>query len=117
MRYCTTADFYFVSCLTPFHYRSVTRRFYSCPIVALAAQRNFERNRGIKTVKTKYLVSCAIAALVSGSTFAAAADSSGIEEVVVTAERRSQSVEEVPTTVQAFSGQTLSDLNVKDFSD
>lgn len=62
----------------------------------------------------KYLMSCAIAALVSGSTsaFAQAAAPEGLEQVVVTAERRSESVQDVPTTVQAFTGQALGDLNV-----
>ena len=41
----------------------------------------------------------------------------GIETVIVSAERRDQSVENVPSTVQAFTGQTLSDLNVTTFHD
>ena len=68
-------------------------------------------------MKARYKISCAIAALLSGSAGAAAAadsaaPSSGIEQVVVTAERRDETVQNVPTTIQAFTGQTLADLNV-----
>lgn len=67
-------------------------------------------------MKAKYLVSCAVAALLSsaGSVNAqqVAAASTGIETVVVTADRRDESVEEVPNTVQAFTGKTLEDADV-----
>jgi outer membrane receptor protein involved in Fe transport len=60
-------------------------------------------------------MSCAVAALVGSHATAMAADaapaSSGIEQIVVSAERRDQSVQSVPTTVQAFTGEALSDLN------
>ena len=67
-------------------------------------------------MKAKYKVSCAIAAILTGCASSAAADSaapsSGIETVIVSAERRDESVQSVPATLQAFSGQTLADLNV-----
>src|ERR1700761_9352784 len=64
-------------------------------------------------MKARYMVSCAVAALVSGgAAFAQTTPPTGIEQVVVTAERRSQSVQNVPTTVQAFTGQALQDENV-----
>src|SRR6201995_5468126 len=67
-------------------------------------------------MRSKYMLSCAAAALVGGSTTAAiAADAAapmGIEEVVVSAERRDQSIQNVPSTVQAFTGQALADLNL-----
>jgi outer membrane receptor protein involved in Fe transport len=63
-------------------------------------------------MKTKYMISCAVAALVSGgAAVAQTVASNGIEQVVVTAERRSESVQNVPTTIQAFTGQALADLN------
>ena len=64
-------------------------------------------------MKTRYMLSCAVAALVSSGAAVAQTQiaSNGIEQVVVTAERRSQSVQNVPTTVQAFTGQALSDIN------
>ena len=42
---------------------------------------------------------------------------SGIQEVVVTAQRRSQNVQDVPIAVQAFSADTLAELNVASFDD
>ena len=69
-------------------------------------------------MKAKYLISCAVAALVSGAhagsaqQVAANTASTGIETVVVSADRRDESVQEVPNTVQAFTGQTLDDNNV-----
>ena len=41
----------------------------------------------------------------------------GVEEIVVTAQRRNESVEKVPFTVQAFTGETLSQLNVTTLDD
>jgi iron complex outermembrane receptor protein len=66
-------------------------------------------------MKARYKISCAVAAILSGCGAAyadASAPSSGIETVVVSAERRDQSVQDVPSTIQAFSGKDLSDLNV-----
>jgi len=92
-------------------------------------------------MKTGYMLSCAVAAIISGCGGAAlaadtsaapiAANTSGtsaptdtttaapaaVEEVVVTAQRRSQSIESVPMTIQAFSGQTLDGLHVNTTDD
>ncbi len=48
---------------------------------------------------------------------ASVAPTSGIEEVVVTAQRRSESVQDVPITIQAITGAQLSQLNVSTFDD
>src|SRR5690242_21736786 len=55
-------------------------------------------------MKGKYKISCAVLALLTANTVAAVAQESGggIEEVVVSAERRDMSVQKVPSTVQAF---------------
>jgi outer membrane receptor protein involved in Fe transport len=42
---------------------------------------------------------------------------STIQEVVVTAQRRSENVQDVPIAIQAFSGETLQQLNVTTFED
>ena len=78
-------------------------------------------------MKSGYMASCALAAILSGcagAAFAAApagaaqdaaasaAPGSGVEEVVVTAQRRSETIQNVPMTVQALTGQTLTRLNV-----
>ncbi len=49
---------------------------------------------------------------------ASAADSgaaTGIEEIVVTAQRRNESIQDVPITIQAITGDQLKDLNVTTF--
>ena len=71
-------------------------------------------------MKGRYKISCAVLALLSASTVAAVAQeasSGGIEEITVSAERRDMSVQKVPSTIQAFSGQELEDLNVTTFDD
>ena len=74
-------------------------------------------------------ISAAVAAILSASTttlvFAAApADTTeaapselGVQEVVVTAQRRSENLQDVPITVQAITGEQLQQLNVVSFSD
>jgi iron complex outermembrane recepter protein len=72
-------------------------------------------------------LSYAIAAILSGSctsfTTAHAApadeksDAGAIEQITVTAQRRSESVQDVPITIQAITGDTLKQLNVANFDD
>lgn len=70
--------------------------------------------------KLAYAIS---AALASAAQAAVAADedqptaSAGITEVVVTAQRRSESIQDVPITVQAITGSQLKELNVVSFND
>jgi len=78
-------------------------------------------------MKSRYLINAAIAALVSAaahgqetpatSSAPAPAAQSALEEITVTATRRDESIQNVPLTVQAFSGTMLSQLNVVDFAD
>ena len=53
------------------------------------------------------------------ATAASAAEtaSSGIEEIVVTAQRRSESVQDVPITIQALTGEQLTQIGVATFDD
>jgi len=70
-------------------------------------------------------LSYAIAAILSGSpiglSYAAdvadASDSDAIQEITVTAQRRSESIENVPITIQAITGEQLKQLNVATFDD
>jgi iron complex outermembrane recepter protein len=71
-------------------------------------------------------LSYAIAAILSGSpiglSYAAdvaadASDSDAIQEITVTAQRRSESIENVPITIQAITGDQLKQLNVTTFDD
>lgn len=73
---------------------------------------------------TNKKLALAISAVLSGYTGAthAATDvdtaaSSGLEEITVTAQRRSESIQNVPITIQAISGETLSQLSVATFDD
>jgi outer membrane receptor protein involved in Fe transport len=80
-------------------------------------------------MKHRYMLSCAVAALLggyAGSAAAAAAaaattdassTATGVEEIVVTAERRDESIQKVPMTVQAYSGETLQQLNIQNLND
>jgi outer membrane receptor protein involved in Fe transport len=47
-----------------------------------------------------------------GTAVAAAADDQGLEEIVVTATRRDQSVQEIPFNISAMSGTVLTDANI-----
>ncbi len=57
----------------------------------------------------------ASSATAAGGTEAAASDSLG--EIVVTAQRRSESMQNVPISMQAFTAQALTDLNISTFDD
>src|SRR6202522_777858 len=70
-------------------------------------------------------LSYAIAAILSGSpigfsyaaTAADASDSDAIPEITGAAQRRPQSIQDVPITIQAITGDTLKQLNVQTFDD
>src|SRR5665213_3886222 len=75
-------------------------------------------------MKARLKITCAVAAILNGwagAAVAADSDSStgstGVQEIVVTSQRRSENVQNVPMTVQAFSGETLSKLNVTTLND
>lgn len=77
-------------------------------------------------MNSKTKLSYAIAAILGGSaggayaqtTIAPSADTSDqIQTIVVTAQRRTESIQDVPISIQAFTGQTLKELNVTTFDD
>ncbi len=79
-------------------------------------------------MKSRYLMSCAVATLLGGGSAIAApapspaavdADAAAVNpgEIIVTATRRNESLQKVPLTIQAFTGDTLAQLNVKNFND
>jgi iron complex outermembrane receptor protein len=76
-------------------------------------------------VKYNPKISSTIAAVLGAHSVAAYAQSAAggaaatgaIEEVVVTAQRRLESIQDVPITVQALTGETLKQLNVASFDD
>ena len=48
---------------------------------------------------------------------AAETNTDSIQEITVTAQRRTQSIQDVPISIQAFTGQTLQQLNITTFDD
>jgi iron complex outermembrane recepter protein len=69
--------------------------------------------------KLAYAITAALSAC-SGASYAAETGTSaisGIEEIVVTAQRRSESVQNVPITIQAVTGDQLGQLNATTFDD
>src|SRR6516225_4540551 len=86
------------------------------------------RRRGAAPMKRNFKIARAVAAILgTHAGVLAAADQStggeqgaaaaGIQEVVVTAQRRSENVQDVPIAIQALSGETLQQLNVANFDD
>ncbi len=72
-----------------------------------------------RTFKTKLLVSCLIAAS-GGVTYPVLAQSGSTmvqEEILVSARRRDESLQDVPVTVNVVSSETLDDLNIRRFED
>ena len=75
----------------------------------------------------KSKISYAVAAILGGTSVAASAQeqatstettaSEGIAEVIVTAQRRSENMQNVPISMQALTGQTLQQLNIQTFDD
>src|ERR1700732_4949458 len=57
------------------------------------------------------------AAAADQSEAAAGISAAGIQEVVVTAQRRAENAQDVPIAIQAFTGDTLKQLNVTSFDD
>jgi iron complex outermembrane recepter protein len=70
-------------------------------------------------------LSIAIASILGGVSFSATAadqattdvNSDALQEITVTATRRSQSMQDVPISMQAFTGQALQQLNISTFDD
>jgi outer membrane receptor protein involved in Fe transport len=67
-------------------------------------------------MKARYKISCAVAAILTGCGGVAAADpitpSGGVDEITVTAQRRDESIQKVPMTIQALTGATLDKQNI-----
>src|SRR6202167_6867206 len=62
----------------------------------------------------------AVLGVLSGARSLAATAEGGsdaLEEITVTAQRRSQSMQDVPISMQAFTGQALQQLNIETFDD
>ena len=65
---------------------------------------------------TKKRLSYAIAASVGASaTFLSSAQAAMLEEVIVTATKRTESAQDIPITIQALGEETLEDLGIGNF--
>jgi iron complex outermembrane recepter protein len=69
-----------------------------------------------------YAIAAILSGNVAGISFAAAASdadtsSDSIQEITVTAQRRSENMQDVPIQIQALTGETLTQLNVTTFDD
>ena len=71
------------------------------------------KNRILKR-KPAYILAAAVAAVVSA---APATAQLMLEEVVVTAQKRSQAVTDIPMSITAFTGETMKDAGVQDTTD
>src|SRR3984957_11347979 len=77
------------------------------------------------SLKTNHKITCAVLAALSAHTCYAAdapdsadaSSSDSLQLVTVTAQRRAQSIEDVPITIQAMTGQQLQDLNITTMQD
>src|ERR1700721_2337842 len=69
--------------------------------------------------KLSISIAAALSALSGARSLAATAEggSDALEEITVTAQRRSQSMQDVPIAMQAFTGQALQQLNISTFDD
>src|SRR6202051_5032526 len=69
--------------------------------------------------KLSISIAAVLGALSGARSLAATAEggSDALEEITVTAQRRSQSMQDVPISMQAFTGQALQQLNIETFDD
>jgi len=77
------------------------------------------RKRKLQRMCSKWAAMPLASALIAGATHAAsdAADSGTLEEVVVTAQKRSEALQKVPISMQVLGGDKLDQLQVTSFDD
>jgi hypothetical protein len=71
----------------------------------------------VLTGATLLLAAHALGADTSPSGASAEGTNTGLEEIIVTAERRQESLDKVPISVTAFSQKTMDDLHIENFQD
>jgi outer membrane receptor protein involved in Fe transport len=80
----------------------------------------------LASIKTSFMLSAAVLAVLGGgnafaadatATAADAATDTTATDIIVTAQRRDESIQNVPMTLQALSGDTLSQMNIVTFDD
>ena len=63
------------------------------------------------------MLAASVPTLLAGMSAYAQTTSGGLEEIVVTAQKRTEDLQSVPLSIQAFSTQRLQDLNIQRFDD
>jgi outer membrane receptor protein involved in Fe transport len=77
-------------------------------------QKHLERKAAIRRPWTTALLATTI---LGGASPALAQQASGVEEIIVTAQKRDENLQDVPISVLALTTERLEDLHVSDFSD
>ena len=67
--------------------------------------------------KLSFAIAAILGGISAGNALAADNDSESLGEIIVTAQRRSESMQNVPITMQAFTEKSLGELNVTTFDD
>ncbi len=76
------------------------------------------RSRLLRIAVTACLLAARTAAAQqAGPTFVAASEGGELAEVTVTAQRRTENLQDVPIAIQALTGETLAQLNIENFDD
>ncbi len=80
---------------------------------------NHKLSRTVAAILSASAAHAVIAASANGSATAASPSNGGLQlqEIVVTAQRRAQNIQDVPITMEALTGKTLQQLNVQTFAD
>lgn len=79
-------------------------------------ERNSHRNKHLAIAHAP--LAAAVVAALSTPAFAAEQAASGsLEEVIVTAQKRTENLQEVPLSIQAIGSERLEELHVKGFED
>ena len=80
---------------------------------------NGNTRRMHRTLLTGTALGAALGLALPGLALAAAPEAAPnqVQEIVVTAQRRSENIQQVPVSIQAFTGKTIKDLGIKSSAD
>ena len=78
-------------------------------------KRKLQRQHGRPTALRA--LAAGVPTLLAGMSAYAQTTTGGLEEIVVTAQKRTEDLQSVPLSIQAFSTQKLEELNVQKFDD
>lgn len=76
-----------------------------------------KRDNKLSRTVAALLSASAVHAAIAADTAGSVASGMQLQEVIVTAQRQAQNIQDVPITMQAFTGKSLQDMNVKTFGD